>query len=114
MSRRQTVAKGVTASPGPPRLRDERPDAAPRPSRVSSTAVDYADPVDLEARSVHLIEHLQQFFRERENALASLRNDPHMSGGRLASREDDTRIYGRHGPQSSQFFGANPERPGTK
>ncbi len=110
--RRQTVVKGVAAPPGQPHLRDERPGAVSKPRRVSSTAEEGTDPADLEARSVRLIEQLQNFIRERENAIASPRNDPHISGGRMAPREAEAGIYGRHGPQSSQSFRSGPRGTG--
>ena len=110
--RRQTVVKGVAAPPGPTHPRDERPGAASKPRHFSSTAEESIDPADLEARSVQLIEQLQNFIRERENAIVSPRNDPHISGGRMALGEAEAGIYGRHGPQTSHLFGADPAEPG--
>jgi hypothetical protein len=111
--RRQTVVKGVAAPPGQPHPRDERTGAVSKPRRVSSTAEEGTDPADLEARSVRLIEQLQNFIRERENAIVSPRNDPHISEGRMAPGEAEARTYGRHGPQTSHLFGADPAEPGT-
>ena len=84
-----------------------------KPRRVSSTAEEGTDPADLEARSVRLIEQLQNFIRERENAIASPRNEPHISEGRMAPGEVEARTYGRHGPRTSHIFGADPAEPGT-
>ena len=111
--RRQTSVKGVAASPGLFRPRDERPGAVSKPRRVLSTAEENTDSGDLEARSVRLIEQLQNFIRERENALVSPPNDPHISEGRMAPGEAEARTYGRHGPQTSHLFGADPAEPGT-
>ena len=72
-----------------------------------------ADSGDLEARPVRLIEQLQNFIRERENAIVSPPNDPHISEGRMAPREAEARLDGRHGPQASQSFGRDPAEPGT-
>jgi len=110
--RRRTVAKGVVAPPGQSHPRDERPGAASKPRRVLPTAGEGMDPADLEARSVRLIEQLQNFIMERENAIGSPRNEPYISRGRLASREDEAGIDGRHGPQSSKLFGTDPAGPG--
>ena len=111
--RRQTVVKGVAAPPSPTHPRDGRPGAVSKPRRFSSTAEESIDPADLEARSVQLIEQLQNFIRERENAIVSPRNDPHICGGRMAPGEAEARTYGRHGPQTSHLFGADPAEPGT-
>ena len=62
--RRQTIVKGVAVPPGQSRLRDERPGVVLKPRRVSSTAEEGTDPAALEARSVRLIEQLQNFIRE--------------------------------------------------
>ena len=111
--RRQTVVKGVAAPPGQPHPRDERTGAVSKPRRVSLTAEEGTNPADLEARSLQLIEQLQNFIRERENAIVSPRNDPHISEGRMAPGEAEARTYGRHGPQTSHLFGADPAEPGT-
>ena len=111
--RGQTSAKGVAAPPGQSHPRDERPGAASKPRRVLPTAGEGMDPADLEARSVRLIEQLQNFIRERENAIASPRNEPHISEGRMAPGEAEAKAYGRHGPQTSHLFGADPAEPGT-
>ena len=113
-SLRQVVAKDIPVPPGQPHIRDERSDEALGLRRVPSAAREGADPTDLELRSTRLIEQLQKFIQEREQALASPRNDPYISRGRLASREDEAVINGRHGPQSSKFFGTDPARPGTE
>ena len=110
--RRQTVVKGVAAPPGLSRPRDERPGAVSKPRRVLSTA-EGTDPGDLEGRAVRLIEQLQHFIRERENAIASPRNEPYISEGRMAPGEAEARTYGRHRPQTSHLFGADPAEPGT-
>ena len=111
--RRRTVVRGVAAPPGQSHPRDERPGAVPRPRRVLPAAGEGMDPADLEARSVRLIEQLQNFIKERENAIASPRNEPHISEGRMAPGEAEARTYGRHGPQTSHLFGADPAEPGT-
>ena len=111
--RRQTSVKGVAAPPGLSHPRDERPGVVSEPRRVSSAAEEGTDLVDLEARSVRLIEQLQNFIRKRENAIASPRNEPYISEGRMAPGEAEARTYGRHGPQTSHLFGADPAEPGT-
>ena len=111
--RRQTSVKGVATPPGLPHPRDERPGAVSKPRRVSPTAEEGIDPADLEAPSVRLIEQLQNFIRERENAIASPRNEPHISEGRMAPGEAEAKTYGRHGPQTSHLFGTDPAEPGT-
>ena len=84
-----------------------------KPRRVLSTAEEGTDPGDLEARAVRLIGQLQNFIRERENSLASPHNDPHINESRMAPGEAEAGTYGRHGPQSSHLFGADPAEPGT-
>ena len=37
-----------------------------------------------------------------------------LSEGRLVSREDETGIGGRHGPQSSKFLGVDPRATGQR
>ena len=108
-----TVVNDVPVAPNRPHLRGERLGEVPGHRRAPPAATENADPVDLEARSTRLIEQLQQYIRERENAITSPRNDPHTSGGRLAPREAEARLDGRHGPQASQFFGRDPAEPGT-
>ena len=88
--------------------------AAPRCSDGSNPAPETENPEELAMRSTQLISNLQRFIQEREEALASPRNEPHICGGRLASREEEAGINGRHGPLSSQLFGTDPARPGTE
>ena len=110
---RPTIVNDAPVAPNRPHLRGERLGEVPGHRRAPPAATENADPVDLEARSTQLIEQLQQYIRDREDALASPRNDPHTSGGRLAPREAEARLDGRHGPQTSQSFGRDPAEPGT-
>ena len=106
--RRQTSAKGVAAPPDLSRPRGERPGAVSKPRRVLLTAEEGTDSGDLEARAVRLIEQLQNFIKERENAIVSPRNNPHISEGRMAPREAEAGIYCRHGPESSHLSERTP------
>ena len=110
---RPTIVNDAPVAPNRPHFRGERLGEVPGHRRAPPAATENADPVDLEARSTRLIEQLQQYIRDREDALASPRNDPHTSEGRLAPREAEARLDGGHGPQASQFFGRDPAEPGT-
>ena len=78
----------------------------------SSPVQEYEDPADLAARSSRLIEQLQRFIREREQALPSPANEPFKCGDRLASGGAKARTGGRHGPQAPQLFGNAAAEPG--
>ena len=72
------------------------------------------DPEELARQSTRLIEQVQRFIQEREEALATPRNDPYTCGGRPALREAEANRDGRHGPQPTQLIGDTLVVSGTR
>ena len=70
--------------------------------------------MELHSRSARLIDQLQRFIAEREQALASPRNEPLICGDRQALGEAEATRDGRHGPSASRTFGTALAGPGTR
>ena len=75
---------------------------APRHSDGPNPAPESESPEELAMRSTQLIAQLQRFIQEREEVLASPRNEPLICGDRPDPREAESRRGGRHGPVASQ------------
>ena len=97
-----------------PPSRGGRSRAAPRIGSGAKRNSEATDPEDLAARSAQLIEQLQRFIQEREQALASPRNEPLICGDRRDPREAESRDGGRRGPVASHSFGTALADSGTR
>ena len=69
---------------------------------------------ELEALSAQLIARLRSSMEAREKALTSQGNEPYICGDRQDPGEAESRGGGRHGPVTSQTFGAALAQPGAR
>ena len=88
--------------------------AAPKGSDGLNLAPETENPEELAMRSTQLIAQLQRFIQEREEALASPRNEPLICGDRPDPREAESRRGGRHGPVASQLSEVALAQPGAR
>ena len=87
---------------------------APRHGIGPNPAPEIESPEELAMRSMQLIVQLQRFIQEREEALASPRNEPLICGDRPDPREAESRRGGRHGPVASQLSEVALAQPGAR
>ena len=87
---------------------------APGCRNGSNPAPEIESPEELAMRSTQLIAQLQRFIQEREEVLASPRNEPGICGDCPDPREAESRRGGRHRPVASQPSEVALAQPGAR